>query len=171
MVYEQLFADFEHRAGAAARWPMVAGGRMRGARMALVATVAVAVLLGGCGAGASRLTGTAWTLTTLDGRGALPQVTIWIRFDDATQFSGSTGCNSLGGTWKSSGSDLSFGEIRTTLIGCPDPVGEQEAAFNTALDATRSYAVGEGTLLFKDGSGVPRMTFEARVDATPTATQ
>jgi len=170
MVYKQLFADFEHRAGAAARWPMVAGGRMRGAHMALVATVAAAVLLGGCGGGANRLTGTAWTLTMLDGRGALPQATAWIRFDDASHFSGSTGCNSLGGTWKSSGSDISFGEIRTTLIGCPGPVGEQEAAFNAALSATRSYAIDRGTLLLKDGSGALRMTFEARANATPTAT-
>jgi heat shock protein HslJ len=167
MVYEQLLADFGHRAGTAARWPMVAGGRMRGAQMALVATVAAAVLLGGCGGGADRLTGTGWTLATLDGRGALPQATARIRFDDASHFSGSTGCNSLRGTWKSSGSDISFSEISTTLIGCPGPIGNQEAAFNTAFGATRSYAIESGTLLLKDGSAALRMTFEARADATP----
>ena len=143
---------------------------MRGAHMALVSTVAVAVLLGGCGGGPDRLTRTAWTLATLDGRGALPQATAWIRFDDASHFSGSTGCNSLGGTWKSSGSGISFGETSTTLIGCPGPGGEQEAAFNAALGATRAYAIDRGTLLLKDGSGALRMTFEARADATPIAT-
>jgi heat shock protein HslJ len=149
---------------------MVAGERVRGAHTVLVATVAAAVLLVGCGGGADRLSGTGWTLATLDGRGALPQATAWIRFGDASRFSGSTGCNSLGGTWKSSGSDISFGEISTTLIGCPGSVGEQEAAFNAALGATRSYAIDRGTLLLKDGSGALRMTFEARADATPTAT-
>jgi heat shock protein HslJ len=138
-----------------------------GIALALVA-VAGALFLGACGSGANRLAGTSWVLATLDGRGALPQTTAWLRFDEDGRFGGSTGCNSLGGTWKSSGSDLSFGDVATTLIGCPSPVGEQEAAFNAALGEVRSYSIEGGTLTLRDSQGASRMTFEPLTDASPT---
>jgi heat shock protein HslJ len=131
--------------------------------------IAAAVLLAACGGAASRLAGTSWQLATLDGHPALTDGTAWIRFDKGGRFSGSPGCNSLGGTWKSSGSNISFSEISTTLIGCPDAVAEQEAAFNAALEATTSYAIEGATLTLKDGRGVPRMTFDLLMPTPPSA--
>ena len=143
---------------------------MRAAHIALVTMVIGAALIGACGRGANRLAGTAWTLAAVDGQSVLPQATPWIRFDDPSHLSGSTGCNSLGGTWSASGADISFRDIRTTLIGCPNAVGEQETAFNAALTATRSYAIDGGRLQLKDGSGTVRLTFGPRVAPTPAAT-
>ena len=142
---------------------------MQTRRLVLAAGVAaVAVLLAACGGGTDRLAGTAWALATLDGHAALADETAWIRFEKGGRFSGSPGCNSLGGTWKSSGSEISFSEISTTLIGCPDAIAEQEAAFNAALKATRSYSIDGETLTLRDSGGAPRMTFEPLVSATTT---
>jgi heat shock protein HslJ len=127
-------------------------------------------LLAACGGGTNRLTGTAWTLTTVDGRDAIPQAAPWISFDDATRVTGSTGCNSFGGKWKASGSDLSFDEIAATLIGCPGDVGDQEAAFTAALRVVKSYVIENGALMLKDSAGATRLTFQPRTDTTPAPT-
>ncbi len=142
---------------------------MRLVQMGFVA-MAVAAAMGACGGDGNRLPGTTWTLATLDGGVVLPQAEAWIRFDDAGRFSGSTGCNSVSGTWSSSGSEISFSEISTTLIGCPGPVGEQERTFNAALDAARTYEVGAGALMLMDESGSVRAMFKERANATPAVT-
>jgi len=134
--------------------------------LALLAVVG-ALFLGACRGGSERLAGTSWTLATLDGHSALPQTTAWLRFDRGGRFGGSTGCNSLGGRWKSSGSELVFQDVSTTLIGCPGPVGEQEAAFNAALGETASYGIENGTLTLRDSKGASRMTFEPLTNASP----
>lgn len=134
----------------------------------IAATVIAGLMLGACGDGGNRLKGTSWELATVDGQAALPQTNAWLQFDEGGVLSGSTGCNSLGGTWESSDSELSFRDVRTTLIGCPGPVGDQEAAFTAALAATSSYAIEGATLTLKDSGGASRMTFEPSTEASPT---
>jgi heat shock protein HslJ len=139
---------------------------LRYAHLPIAAAVVAAVLLAACGGGANRLTGTAWTLTTVDGHDAIPQAAPWISFVDATRVTGSTGCNSFGGKWKASSSDLSFDEIAATLIGCPGPIGDQEAAFTTALNAVKSYVIENGALQLRDSAGATRLAFRPRTGAT-----
>ena len=127
-------------------------------------------MLAACGGGTNALKGTAWTLTTVDGRDAISQAAPWMSFDDSTRVTGSTGCNSFGGKWKASGSNLSFDEIAATLIGCPGPIGDQEAAFTAALDAVKSYAIENGALMLKDSSGTTRLAFQPRANTTPAPT-
>jgi heat shock protein HslJ len=143
-------------------------------RLALIALAAsIALLLAAAcngNGGGGKLTGTAWTLTTIDGNGALPDATPWLRFDDDTKVTGHTGCNSFGGKWKASGSDLTFDELVSTLIGCPGPVGDRESAFTTALRDTRSYTLEGGVLTLRTAGGDDRLAFRSRTDADATAT-
>ena len=106
----------------------------------------------------------------MDGHDAIPQAAPWIRFDDATRVTGSTGCNSFGGKWKASGSGLSFDEIASTLIGCSGPIGDQEAAFTSALNAVKSYAIENGALQLRDSAGTTRLAFQPRTDTTSAST-
>lgn len=134
-------------------------------RVAFALILAVAALGAACGGDDSPLTDTAWALTELDGEQALPEVSPILRFDSGDRLTGSTGCNTLGGTWKSSGDQLSITEIVTTLIGCPGPIGEQEQAFNAALSDIWTYAIAAEVLTLFDRDGMPRMTLR-RLDGT-----
>lgn len=128
-------------------------------------------MLATCGGdgSADSLTRTAWTVTTIDNHAALREATPWLRFDDGARVTGSTGCNSFGGAWHASGSDITFDDLASTLIGCPAPIGDQEAAFTAALQETKSYTLEHDTLTLTDASGTPRLTFVPRTgeDDTP----
>lgn len=62
--------------------------------------------------------------------------------------SGSGGCNTYSGTYKVDGQSLTISPLQSTMMACATPEGvmEQEAAFLTALQSTRSYKL-EGTQL------------------------
>jgi len=134
----------------------------------LILAVGLASLAAECNDGsAGDLVGTSWQLDRLDGRPALTETAAWLRFEEGDRFGGSTGCNSIGGTWTSDGSKLTLSEIMTTLIACPGAVGEQEAAFNTALGEVVSYAIDGETLTLMDSEGAARMILQDRGETTP----
>ncbi len=147
-------------------------GRPKAPLVLLLAGIVGAFLLGACNDESNDdpggLAGTSWELTMLDGQDALPDVSAWLQFDEGSLLQGSTGCNSLSGSWESSGSNLLFHDIATTLIGCPGPVGEQEAAFTAALRETASYTSEGETLTLEDGKGDERMKFAPKTDLAPT---
>ncbi|HXF51618.1 MAG TPA: META domain-containing protein [Dehalococcoidia bacterium] len=129
----------------------------------VVASLAAAVSAASaaCGGGGSALDDTTWNLVGLDGGPAAEEAAAWITFEGGGDFTGSTGCNSIGGRWKASGETLTFSDISTTLIACEGPLGVQDAMVVEALRETVAFAMGDGTLRLIDRDGAARLTFAA----------
>jgi heat shock protein HslJ len=114
-----------------------------------------------CGSGASApaanhvggLHGASWRLVSIHGNPALAGGSL--RFDDG-RLSGSTGCNTFGGTYEQSGASLSIGVGQITLIGCTGPLGKQETAVLAALGKTAAMRTTDTslTLLGSGGAGL-----------------
>jgi heat shock protein HslJ/uncharacterized membrane protein len=67
--------------------------------------------------------------------------------------SGSTGCNRMTGGFEARGKTITFGQMATTRMACPNMVFEQD--FLTALAGKKlTYTVGEGNLLLTDGEDI-----------------
>lgn len=108
---------------------------------------------------------TEWRLIEIDGEKVSfddwrrrPQ----LRLDDEGRFSGSTGCNSFGGTYELNPDGLRFVAGPMTLMACPPPALAMERRFIDALDAVRSAQIASTVLDLNDGTGKRRLRFEAR---------
>lgn len=78
---------------------------------------------------------------------------VTLRFDEsATRVTGSTGCNSLTGTYTRDGSALSFGPAATTKMFCMD-AAELETGVLSALNRTASHRIVGNTLELRDTDG------------------
>ena len=67
--------------------------------------------------------------------------------------SGSAGCNRYGGGFTVSGDAIEIYELVSTLMGCPQKIAAQEAAFLKALGAAHTYRVGGAKLILSRASG------------------
>jgi heat shock protein HslJ len=74
--------------------------------------------------------------------------------------SGSTGCNTFGGSYTQSGSSLTITLGPSTLIGCPPPLDAQEQAVLAALPKTASFTVDGGALTLLDSEGAHLLEYE-----------
>jgi putative lipoprotein len=68
---------------------------------------------------------------------------------------GTGGCNNFTGGWKRDGAALALGPMGATMMACPAPASDQEAAFFHALDATRGFRIEDGRLVLLDAGGAP----------------
>jgi heat shock protein HslJ/uncharacterized membrane protein len=67
--------------------------------------------------------------------------------------SGSTGCNRISGGFETKGKTITFGQMATTRMACPNMAFEQD--FLTALTGKKlTYTIGEGNLLLTDGEDI-----------------
>ena len=77
---------------------------------------------------------------------------------DSGRVSGSAGCNSFSGTYRSRGGDkLEFGPLAATRIACDPQLMEQEARYLSILDAAESYnRYGDGgvSIIAPDGRAI-----------------
>lgn len=140
---------------------------MSGARLSHAVTVRLdGRAVEGCGrmTPPGELTNRYWKLTELDGRpvvvgeGREPH----LRFQAAdSHVAGSTGCNSLSGTFERHGDRLRLGRMVTTLMACADTaVSDQEQRFLQVLGTVdRAGMVGDHLTLYADDRPVAR--FEA----------
>ena len=126
-------------------------------RVAAVAPlVAVAAVLTACGSATDStstppsLDGTSWTLTQVGGAAAIPGGQLGF---NSGKVSGSTGCNSFGGTYTQSGNSLTISLGPATLIGCPPALAKQEHTVLAALSDTSSFTLGGGVLTLKNAAG------------------
>jgi heat shock protein HslJ len=99
--------------------------------------VALAVVLGGCditsrGGVPGTLEGSTWAAVSINGNPTAPGARPTLAFAGAT-VSGSDGCNQFAGTYRWSGSELAIGNLQSTAIGCPEPIGSLAAAYMEAL--------------------------------------
>ncbi|MBM7785241.1 META domain-containing protein [Tenggerimyces flavus] len=66
---------------------------------------------------------------------------------------GSTGCNRLNGTATISGSEITFGPIATTKMGCADPLMQVEKSVLLALEGTVPFSIDSSALTLNHPKG------------------
>jgi heat shock protein HslJ len=130
----------------------------------IIIVMAIAGLLAGCGSSpedSSSLQDTRWVLVSQGGEAPLQDTAPSAKFS-ADQISGSAGCNTYFGTYESSDSDLSIGDVAHTEMWCMEPEGvmDQEQAFLTALTSVASYRLAAERLELLDGTGGTVLIFE-----------
>lgn len=127
-----------------------------------VAIVSIVSLAACAGSGANVLRDTTWELTSLNGGDPLPGTAIRIEFA-ADQVSGSAGCNTYGGSYKTSGDSLTLVDLYATEMGCLEPEGilEQEAAYLAALRSAARYQIDGRRLEILDETGTQILAYVA----------
>ena len=113
------------------------------------------------------LTETRWNLIELSGAPATRRGTErdpWIRFTAADgRAGGSTGCNSMGGSYTLEGDRLTFGPMMSTKMACiENNLMAQETRFLAVLDSVERYTVSADTLaLYVPGTAAAALRFAA----------
>lgn len=74
-----------------------------------------------------------------------PQVRVTANFD-GSRLSGTGGCNNYSASYSLDGSKMTISPGVSTLIGCPPPANNVEAAYFERLPQVRSYAISGRTL-------------------------
>ena len=102
------------------------------------------------------LEGTKWTVNTVfTGDVASNSVGMekaYLVFADG-KVTGSTGCNQLNGTATISGSEITFGDIATTKMGCPDPLTQVERSVLLVLKGTVPFTIDSNALTLNHPQG------------------
>jgi heat shock protein HslJ len=78
--------------------------------------------------------------------------------------SGADGCNRLTGSYTAKGEALTFGQIASTQMACPD-TEEVARRFQGALKGTSRWRLADGRLEFYGATGKPLAVFERRAAA------
>ena len=138
----------------------------------LAAVPLVAVFAMGCSGGgaaeAPSLAGTSWSLATYvsaDGVStpAVPDTDgAPLIFGDDGSLGGSTGCNSLMGTYDQDGSNLSITTDGLTMMACMGDLAVQEDAVLGALSSVASFEATTGLTLLSE-SGDVLLTYDAGI--------
>ncbi len=125
----------------------------------LLTSLVLLGLLSACGGGAALpagdpLSGTAWSLGSVDGAAPLTGTTQTLIFTDG-KISGSGGCNSYGGTYSLDGDKIQIKDVFSTLMACMDPQGtmDQEASFFSSLGSAESYQLSKDSLQIRTTDG------------------
>jgi heat shock protein HslJ len=98
------------------------------------------------------LAGTAWTAVLVAGQPVVPASPPTATFD-ATEVNGTTGCNRYGGAYTYADGAITFGAMRTTLMGCIGPIGDVEIRFSQAMGAATTATMDPDGRLVLDGPG------------------
>ena len=102
------------------------------------------------------LTGIDWQLVSLGPAGAetdaIPGTTVTLKLAEDSRVTGSTGCNSYGGTYEVSGDNIRFSRIVSTRRACLDQnANEQEHNFLTTLESANRFRLSSNRLaIFSD---------------------
>lgn len=81
--------------------------------------------------------------------------------DGQRRYAATVGCNQMVGGYTLDGGALRFTAGASTLMACPDPLGEREKALQAALAETRAWRITANTLEVGDSAGRPLALFEA----------
>jgi putative lipoprotein len=104
----------------------------------------------------AKLRGTHWVLAEVNGQPARPGQgeTPHFELHKKGNFTGSTGCNRMNGTYIASEGALQFTPGAMTMKACADPVMQQEQAVLAAIKGTTAYQIDGNTLELRNGEQV-----------------
>jgi heat shock protein HslJ len=131
------------------------------------AVVAVALVFVACSAGpgtGGQLEGTDWILRSYQQDESLvivPEDQFANARFTANRVSGFSGCNDFDALYRAGGRTLLVSESASTLMACSVEAMAFEAAYLSALDASRFYSVHRDTLTVFDAIGSPVLEFDA----------
>jgi heat shock protein HslJ len=123
------------------------------AAVRLVAGLSILVIVAACdptGSGqnttpepttAVDLAGTSWTMVSVGGTPVVEGSGAAMTFDASGTVSGSTGCNSVNGSYSVDGAALTFGPLATTRMACEAGLMAQEAAVLEALAGVSGWEI------------------------------
>jgi len=114
-----------------------------------------------------QLIGRDWDLTSLAGQAPLPDKLVTISFSE-TEVTGSAGCNSYFGSYTLTGSQLSIGQLGSTMMFCEEGM-EQEQQFLAMLGTAEKIALEQATLTIHTAQGT--LVFQTASQATLTGQQ
>ena len=108
------------------------------------------------GSSGAKLRSTRWVLSEVNGQPARPGQgeTPHVELHKKGNFTGSTGCNRMSGTYIASEGALQFSPGPMTMKACADPVMQQEQAMLAAMKGTTAYQISGNTLELKNGEKV-----------------
>jgi heat shock protein HslJ len=121
-----------------------------------------AILMSACASpsgNAPALPGSKWELVTLNGAAPAAGTSVTLFFGEDDRAGGNASCNTYSGSYKVSGSTLSFDQVMSTMMACEPAVNQQEQAYLKVLGETKSYAVTGGNLTLKDAAGTSLAEF------------
>lgn len=127
-------------------------------RLFFLTLTIVILLLTACQA-ASPLAGSTWILISLNGQPPLPNTRLTLDLE-GKQLSGSDGCNSFGGEFRTSGKKFELtGPLVTTLMACEEPIMTQASAYLESISRIASYSLDNTTLTLYDENGKALLVF------------
>lgn len=118
------------------------------------------------------LTGTEWRLVSIGPAGSeaglVAGTTVTLKFGEDGRASGSTGCNSYGGTYQVRGDNISFGRLVSTRRACLDQnANQQEQRFLSALEAANRFRLSSNRLTILSDRGRNALNFVNSQDSEP----
>lgn len=114
---------------------------------------------------AEQVYGRNWIAEEVAGLPVAPSVESSLVVAADGKVSGHAGCNGYFGSVIMDGEAMSFGNLGSTRMACPEPAMGQEERLLRALDSTRGYLVEDESLLLLDGSGATVVRFRLNKDA------
>jgi heat shock protein HslJ len=118
------------------------------------------------------LAGTEWRLVSFGPSGSeaslVAGTTITLKFGEDGRASGSSGCNSYGGTYQVRGDNISFGRLISTKRACLDQnANQQESRFLSALEAANRFRLTSNRLTILSDRGRNALNFVDSQDSEP----
>ena len=126
-----------------------------------VVLLALGLLLAGCQfKGAEREPGVMladykWVVEQIGGQGVNANSRVTLLFSNDGRIAGRASCNRMNGRYEAAENSLTFADLGTTRMACPDPLMEQEQRFLDTLESVQTYAISQhGALLLYRGEEV-----------------
>lgn len=118
------------------------------------------------------LTGTDWRLVSFGSAGSetslVAGTTVTLKFGEDGRASGSSGCNSYGGTYQVRGDNISFGRLISTKRACLDQnANQQESRFLSALEAANRFRLSSNRLTILSDRGRSALNFVNSSESEP----
>jgi heat shock protein HslJ/uncharacterized membrane protein len=102
-----------------------------------------------------------WRLQDIEGIGPIEGVDTSIQFNPLGTLSGHGGCNRFSGNADLGEGTIKVGPVASTMMGCADPINDQEMRFLDALSRAQTWRLENGVLSIFAADDAPLLRFVA----------